>query len=106
AAARRETAALGLRLARAGAAQLVSARERWGRAARLLESLSYARTLARGFAVVRTDGAVATRAAQIAPGATLDIAFADGSVKATAAGPRRPGPETKPPAKGEQGSLF
>ncbi|MBU8541021.1 exodeoxyribonuclease VII large subunit [Falsiroseomonas tokyonensis] len=57
-----------------------------GLAARL-ESGSYQSVLARGFALVRdAQGHALTRAAQVAPGAKLQVAFADGEVAATAEG--------------------
>ncbi len=55
--------------------------------ARMLESLSYERVLARGFAVVRDRaGAPLTKAAAISPGLELSLQFADGRVAARAAG--------------------
>jgi exodeoxyribonuclease VII large subunit len=90
-------------------------RDRFDALARLYGSLHYAETLKRGYAMVRGgDGAVLTRAAQVAPGAALEIAFADGRVKATAEGdappPRRKrktGPRGgRDDGGGAQGSLF
>lgn len=77
----------------------------------MLESLDYKRTLARGYAIIRTGGAVAPRAATVAPGAALEIEFSDGRVDATAA---EGGPPTakkapkirKPSDVNKQGSLF
>ena len=68
---------------------------------RLQDSLGYKATLARGYAVVRGDGALVTtrRAAEAAR--SLEIEFADGKLalggRAAAKG------KTEPP---EQGSLF
>ncbi len=73
--------------------------------ARLLESVSHAKVLERGFAFVEADGEVATRAAQVAPGATLAIHFHDGQVKATAEG-AKPSRPAKPRDPGPQGSLL
>ncbi len=80
--------------------------------ARQLEALSYNAILARGFALVRdAAGEPLTRAADIAPGARLAIAFADGQVAATAEGdaPGRAGeasPKRKPKPAAAQGSLL
>jgi exodeoxyribonuclease VII large subunit len=59
-------------------------------ATRLLESVSYQRLLARGFALVRdaADRPV-TAAAAVNPGEPLTLQFADGKVAATAAGRKR-----------------
>jgi exodeoxyribonuclease VII large subunit len=57
-----------------------------GFAARL-ESVSYAAVLARGFALVtNARGTAVSSAAAVAPGAALNVRFADGEVKVTAAG--------------------
>jgi exodeoxyribonuclease VII large subunit len=78
----------------------------------LLDSLSYERVLARGFALVR-DGAglPVLAAASVRPGAALVIQFADGDVPVTAdADP--PGAASKQErsktdgGKKQQGSLF
>ncbi|AJY45736.1 exodeoxyribonuclease VII large subunit [Martelella endophytica] len=85
---------------------------------RVLNSLSYKNVLARGFAVIRDgDNRPVPRAAGLAPGAAVEIEFADGRVSAVTgdgsaapaepeARPRKkaaPKPTKKPP---EQGSLF
>ncbi|WP_316015291.1 exodeoxyribonuclease VII large subunit [Roseobacter sp. HKCCA0434] len=74
---------------------------------RTLETLSYTRTLERGYAVVHRDGLV-KRAAQVSPGDALQIEFADGRVDVTAGGdaPSRPKPKRKSPPPDAQGSLF
>ncbi|GGB49524.1 exodeoxyribonuclease 7 large subunit [Tistrella bauzanensis] len=98
----------------------------------LLESYSYRRALARGFALVETagedgidgggdePGRPLTRAAAIAAGQALSLVFADGRVAAHADGgappastdatprPARPAarPRRDPPATGEQPKLF
>ncbi len=71
---------------------------------RLATGLSHAGVLARGFALVRdADGRPVRTAASVRPGMTLDLAFADGHVGATAAGPAaRRG---RAPREG-QGTLF
>jgi exodeoxyribonuclease VII large subunit len=90
-------------------------RDRFDALARLYGSLHYDETLKRGYAMVRGSAdAVLTRAAQIAPGAALEIQFADGRVGATATGeapPPRPKRKTGPRGgRGDggdaQGSLF
>ncbi len=86
--------------------------DRLASAARMLESLDYRRTLARGYAIVRTDGAIAPRAATVSPGAALEIEFADGRLAATAAegGPpaaTKKAPKIRKPSDvNKQGSLF
>ena len=91
------------RLVRAG-------RDRLAALARLYGSLHYQETLKRGYALVRGgDGAVLTRAAAVAPGAPLELQFADGSINATAVGEapaRSPARRAKPDDGGSQGSLF
>jgi exodeoxyribonuclease VII large subunit len=79
--------------------------------ARMLAGMSEERTLARGFAIVRSaEGAVLTRAGRIAPGAALDLEFADGHVKAEAGGdapaPSRRKAPAKPRTTPRQPSLF
>ncbi|WP_445492609.1 exodeoxyribonuclease VII large subunit [Rhodopseudomonas sp. RCAM05734] len=76
----------------------------------LLGALSYRGVLARGFALVRDEhGAAVHAAANIGPGARLNIEFADGRVGATADGDRsavaKPTPKRTAP-KIDQGSLF
>jgi exodeoxyribonuclease VII large subunit len=105
--ARRIQQARGARALQAFSAAPVLAllRERRARlegAAGKLESLSYHAVLARGFALVRdAKGEPLTRAADVAPGAALNIAFADGHVAATAEGGARPKPK-----RAMQGSLL
>lgn len=79
---------------------------------RLLSTLSHKAVLARGFALVKdADGAVIKRVAELAPGAALQLEFADGNAEAIAtSGGARPKLAAKSPAKargpGNQGSLF
>ncbi len=62
--------------------------------ARLLESVSHRSVQERGYALVMSEGELATRAAQIAPGAALTLRFLDGEVAARAEGtPPEPEPE-------------
>ncbi len=87
-------------------------RDRFDALARLYGSLHYDETLKRGYAVVRdSTSAVLTRAAQVAPGAALEIEFADGRVGATADGKAPPRPRKRKTGPrgdggGAQGSLF
>ena len=73
-----------------------------------LEAGSYQAVLARGFALVReAGGQPLTRAADVAPGARLSIAFADGSVAATAEGEPPPKRARRPAGrKPDQESLL
>jgi exodeoxyribonuclease VII large subunit len=94
--------------------------ERFGQ---LLDSVSYQKILARGFALVRDSRAhPVLAAAAVAPGAALSIQFTDGAVAVTAdasGGVKRPAAKTepakpvmsktdapKPDAPKKQGSLF
>jgi exodeoxyribonuclease VII large subunit len=91
------------------------------RAGQVLNALSYHGVLRRGFALVRgPEGRPLRAAAAVAPGARLDLEFADGRVGAVADGVAAavpaPGPTpapapTRPRARREsgdpsQGSLF
>ena len=69
---------------------------------RTRQTLGYAQTLQRGFAVVRGEGQVVTTKAGAERSASLEIEFADGKL---ALGPRAP---RKGKAEGgpDQGSLF
>ncbi len=103
----REMAERGRRLDRAASALLRSRAERVAGLGRLLGSLSYKGTLARGYAVVRDAGGqvVTGRAGAKAAGA-LEIEFADGRLRI---GSAAPGPAPRPRARPEppdQGSLF
>ncbi|HPI49392.1 MAG TPA: exodeoxyribonuclease VII large subunit [Hyphomonadaceae bacterium] len=89
---------------------------------RVLDSVSYERVLARGFALVTTDdGALVRSAGAIADGDKLKLRFADGEVGVTAGGgsggPKAPGPAPAAPevqrprirrrtTGSDQGSLF
>jgi exodeoxyribonuclease VII large subunit len=71
--------------ARAIHAGLDRATRRLDAQAKLLSTLGYHNVLSRGFALVRgADGAMLRRAAEVKPGAALDIEFADGHVGAHA----------------------
>ncbi len=110
-------AALDARLTRSLATARAAQRARLASLGQLLESLSYRSVLERGYVVVRhADGAPATRAADVAPGAKLSLQFADAHIGATADGssPRDPAPREAPspkprapkPPGGAQGDLF
>jgi exodeoxyribonuclease VII large subunit len=73
--------------------------------ARVLQSVSYERVLARGFALVtRADGALVRTAAGVADGDALRLRFADAEVVATAGASLTvsPRPETAPAAEQTQ----
>ena len=104
-----------IRLDRAGersvAALLARSRAKLDGQAKLLQTLGYHNVLARGFALVRAaDGAMLRRAAEVKPGAALDIEFADGHIGAHAdASERKTEPKAKAaarPSDGKQGSLL
>jgi exodeoxyribonuclease VII large subunit len=100
--------AAGLLRTEAIAERLARSRLQLESLAGLLDSYSYERVLARGFALVRdaADRAI-TAAAAVTPGTGLKIQFADGEVAATATG-RGETPRPRP-AKGrdrKQGTLL
>ena len=96
------------RLAQEGGLPLVLRAERnqEGLAARLealnrmLQSLGYEATLARGYVVVRGDGAVVTGVKAAEAAASLEIQFADGRLVLGGK------PKKTHPPKTDQGSLF
>ncbi|MEQ9629732.1 MAG: exodeoxyribonuclease VII large subunit [Roseitalea porphyridii] len=98
-------------LQRTGWQRLATAEERLAGSGRLLESLSYRRVLARGYAVVRgEDRAPVTDAAGARAGMRLAIEFRDGEVAAVAEGggakPVRASRPRKKPTPGTQEELF
>ncbi|MDP2621838.1 MAG: exodeoxyribonuclease VII large subunit [Hyphomicrobiales bacterium] len=106
-------AELGARAGRALPRQLKEQRRRLDAAVKLFASLGYENVLRRGFALVRDEARKVVRsAAAVAPGAELEIEFADGTIGATAH--EAPGPgggkrrlaTRKPADPGPQGSLF
>ncbi len=120
--ARQRLEGLGARLDLAAFSRLSRAREGAGQLARMLESLGYANTLARGYAVVHGGAGVVTSAsgarAELSGGAALEVQFHDGRVLVVAA---EGGAEVKSAPKtakakapksetggssGGQGSLF
>ncbi|SLN66409.1 exodeoxyribonuclease VII large subunit [Roseisalinus antarcticus] len=82
--------------------QQTGRRDRLGTTMRLLDSLSYKGTLARGYAVVRGDGAVVTRAVEAKKAAVLEIEFVDGTVTRSIS--RAKAKRSAPPP--DQGTLF
>jgi len=102
---------LGLRLWPAMERRAAARRSALEAAGRMLESLSHASVLRRGFALVRgADGRLIRSAGDIEAGARLNIGFADGVVEAVAgagAGPS-PGRGARQPRRrtDEQGDLF
>ena len=103
----RETVqALTSRLGDAWARRTKQARERLEATDRLRLTLGYEATLDRGYAVVRSDGALLTTAKAARSAEGLEIQFKDGRIEVpTASNPQKP---KKPPPKPgtDQGSLF
>ncbi|AXI47386.1 exodeoxyribonuclease VII large subunit [Sulfitobacter sp. SK012] len=92
------------RLSDAGQRQTNAWRQRIDAAERLRVTLGYEATLERGFAVVRSEGAVLTSAKAAKKAETLEIQFADGIVAVGGKqAPARKAPTTPPK---DQGSLF
>ncbi len=102
------------RLAPAAARPRIAAADRLEAAGRLLATLGYQATLARGYAVVRdTDGSVVPRLDAAKSSAELEIEFADGRLAVATSKEVRPKPtrkldrpRKKGPGSGGQGSLF
>lgn len=99
---RRDLARLGLRLGQAMGARLTQERLRLAAQGRMLGTLGYRETLARGYAVVWADGAVATTTAEARGARLLEIELADGRLPLE----RGPKPPKKPRPGPRQGSLF
>ena len=82
-------------------------RASWTSVAKLLDVVSYKSVLARGFALVSTDGEPVRSAAAVPRGKVLAIEFHDGHVAAVSSGlttpPRR---KKRGPDDGSQGSLL
>ena len=93
---------------RAGAAyarSLAALARNLGALDRTLNTLSYQSTLARGYAVVRSQGQVVTRAAALQGAAPIEVEFADGRIAAQTGG-TAPAPKPPKTPPGKQGSLF
>lgn len=95
---------LAQRLSDAGVRQTMGWRQRLAGLERLRETMSYKATLARGYAVVRGDGAVVTDSKAVRKAVELEIEFADGRVKVG----QKPAPARKKgtPEAPEQGTLL
>jgi exodeoxyribonuclease VII large subunit len=72
---------------------------------RLRETLGYRATLARGYAVVRGDGALVTSQKEAAKATALEVEFKDG-VLALGASTPKPAPKKSKPKEPDQRSLF
>lgn len=110
AAAKERLAAQTRALARAAQGVTRERRARLAPLAALLDSLSYARVLERGFALaVATDGRPVASAASLAPGMDLTLRFHDGEAGVTVRDgrgtppPPTPTPQTAPAAKRRRG---
>ncbi len=112
--ARKVLSGLAERLEAAALRRLDHTGQRVAQSGRMLETLSYAKTLERGFAVVRGDGKVVTSRAEAAAATALEVEFRDGRLALAAGGTPAPSPapvpvavrKTKPGGDGGQGSLF
>ena len=82
--------------------RIARARDRVAALDRQRQTLGHRETLARGFAIVRGDGALVTTATAARAATALDIEFADGHVT-TGAPPRKRKRPKEPP---EQGTLL
>jgi exodeoxyribonuclease VII large subunit len=88
------------------AIQVDRRRQRVEALAQLLETLSYKSVLERGFALVRDAAGTPFRSAVgVSPGEELAIEFADGVVRAMAAGAPKAA-KRKGPDPARQGTLF
>jgi exodeoxyribonuclease VII large subunit len=96
-------AKLAARLSEAGLRQTQGWRQKLNGLERLRETMSYKATLARGYAVVRGDGAVVTDTKSAKQAAALEIEFADGRMNVGGKAAARKKPVETPP---EQGSLL
>lgn len=109
AAARRALATVSLRADRALDAAAHRRRARLDQMSRVLGSLDWRSVLQRGYALVKdAEGAPLVRAGSVRPGAVLSIAFADGEVRAIAAGGDGAGPRARAARRGpeDQGTLL
>ncbi|PVA06906.1 exodeoxyribonuclease VII large subunit [Thalassorhabdomicrobium marinisediminis] len=95
------------RLSAAANGQVDRHRHRLDGLDRMRETLGYRETLKRGYAVVRGDGAVVTTAKAAKAARSLEIEFADGTLRPDAAQPVARAKPSKPkPPTPEQGDLF
>lgn len=91
------------RLSEAGQRNLKTWRDRIDGSDRLLTTLGYEATLARGFAVVRSEGRLVTDSNAAKEAKSLELQFADGRVTVGGTPEPKARKRRKPP---EQGSLF
>jgi len=99
--------ALSSRFALAAEAKTRTLRHKLDSLDRTRQTLGYAETLKRGFAVVRGAGGVVTTRAAAGKQTALEIEFADGRLPVTRGGARPTAKKAKPkPPTPEQGSLF
>ncbi len=104
----------GSRLRQAGHQAQRAAEQQLETLVRVLESVSYRKVLARGYAVVHGADALVTAAGQLTAGQGIELEFADGRVgarvlsdgSARATAPTRPRRPPKPDDDGSQGSLL
>ena len=102
---RADRAGLAARLEAAPRRRLADLARRLEQVDRTRQTLGYAETLKRGFAVIRGDGHVVTSREEAARAAVLEAEFRDGRLplgQGAAPPPRKP----KPGGDGGQGSLF
>jgi exodeoxyribonuclease VII large subunit len=102
---RRRLAEVTARLSAAGTRQITRWQGQIEAQGRVLSTLGYEATLERGFAVVRSEGALVTTAKTAKKATTLEIQFADGRMEV---GGKASAPARKAGGKptDEQGSLF
>ncbi|WP_281967273.1 exodeoxyribonuclease VII large subunit [Roseovarius nanhaiticus] len=93
------------RLSAAGRRQIDGWAQRIAALDRLRETLGYRETLKRGYAVVRSDGALVTTRKEAKAAGALEIEFADGRLGIGGAAAPAPRKKAKPDAP-DQGSLF
>ncbi|SEK80257.1 Exodeoxyribonuclease VII large subunit [Roseovarius nanhaiticus] len=93
------------RLSAAGQRQIDGWAQRIAALDRLRETLGYRETLKRGYAVVRSDGALVTTRKEAKAAGALEIEFADGRLGIGGAAAPAPRKKDKPDAP-DQGSLF
>ncbi|MFK7880131.1 exodeoxyribonuclease VII large subunit [Roseobacter sp.] len=98
----KELAAITRRLSDAGLRNVARWRDQIDTLERLRLTLGYEATLERGFAVVRSAGAVITDSKTAKSAAVLEIQFADGRMTVDT----KPAARKKPPKPPQQGSLF
>ncbi|MBP9184291.1 MAG: exodeoxyribonuclease VII large subunit [Fuscovulum sp.] len=109
---RERLAGLAARLEAAPSRRLADLARRLDQLDRTRQTLGYAETLARGFAVIRGDGHVVTSRAEAARATRLEAEFRDGRLElgpgtsAPAAAPSVAPKRPKPGGDGGQGSLF